>query len=308
MQRHLANAILTMILVCLVAVSCDVTGSGADEEPGTNDMFFKKKSKAVKNVIHETVGADLVRIDSFPGTANTVGAIDMSCEKVIAEGQPPSTTFRKADYGETYESGFLISNIPDRPPLVFQNTDALRFDVWDLVSDSDLRISRKHEGPSLHSEQDSWVGYFVLDAGCLLPDRILIAVRYDDPTAEFSLYTYDISGESFQHIADVGPEFHDPHRYFWIQQLDSDRAMVLFYSNPVREAAEIYHNYYNHFMLFERGKPSGTELLKLGIDTGNVEDWIVEDSLLFIRTIDQRGHSEPRRGQWSLDLSKVLAQ
>ncbi len=306
MLTKLATRALTVCVLCMIAAACDGVGTGEHGNSGTDEMFFKKKAKATRNVIDDSVAAELLQSDQFPEDTGVAGAVSMSCQKVLAEGSPPTTRFLPQTIGEIYESGYLVSNFPGHAPVVFQNTEEMSFDVWKLTSDTDWSIDRKIQGPVLHPEQDSWVGYFVLDAGCLLPGMVLLAVRHDDPTAEFSLYIYDIAGESFSHVADISPEFRDPHRYFWIRHLDSEKALVLFYSQQTRESAEIYHNYYNHIMLFERGNPEGRELLTLGIDTGNVEDWTVDNNKMYLRTVDHRGHSEPRRSQWSLDLSNVL--
>ena len=84
----------------------------------------------------------------------------------------------------------------------------------------------------------------------------------------------------------------------------SNRSSHLF--DRVMASLEIYHNLYNHVVLFSRNQPDGLELLKLGIDTGNVDEWFVQDNVLYLRTLDRRDALNNRIGFWSLDLSNVL--
>ena len=269
-------------------------------------MFFKKRSSRTTNVIDDSLAAKLVRVDDFPAAVGADADLEMSCTKVIAEGEPPALNFIARGDGEIYESGFLIGGLEGSAPFVFQNSPDPGFDVWQLVSDNDWSIARRLHVPQLGESQDEWVDFFALDAGCLLPGRVLLSIRYDDPTAEYALYLYDIEAQSYARVADASPEFQDPHRYFWIRRLGEDRALVLFYSGRTREAPEIYHNYYNHIMLFDRSNPGGRMLLTLGIDTGNVEDWVVVDETIYIKTVDHRGHGAPRRETWSLNISGAL--
>lgn len=75
---------------------------------------------------------------------------------------------------------------------------------------------------------------------------------------------------------------------------------------PLAISADVYHNYYNHILLFSPDHPKGRELLKLGIDVGNVDDWSIQGNTLFLRTIDSRDPAQPRMSAWSLDISNAL--
>jgi hypothetical protein len=59
-------------------------------------------------------------------------------------------------------------------------------------------------------------------------------------------------------------------------------------------------------MLFSPQHPQGLEVIKLGLDDGNVIDWTVIDKTLWLRTRDRRNDELPDGMVWSLDLSSVF--
>ena len=81
---------------------------------------------------------------------------------------------------------------------------------------------------------------------------------------------------------------------------------MLYYSDTKRKSAEIYHNYFNHIVLFNANYPNGLEVLKLGIDDGNVMAWHVSGKTLYLATKDNRDPKHPKLKNWSLDISQAL--
>jgi hypothetical protein len=133
---------------------------------------------------------------------------------------------------------------------------------------------------------------------------VLLSINYYVPRRRDGLFLYDIAQQRFSRLAEVSSY---RNQFFESQRLSPQAAMVLYFTDEKRKSAEIYHNYYNHFHLFTSAHPDGVEVLKLGIDTGNATQWAVSEKKLYLHTRDPRTPEQPREADWSLDLSKLLA-
>lgn len=162
------------------------------------------------------------------------------------------------------------------------------------------------ETGSIHPDQGKWLNYLVLDAACLPDNRLLLAIGYYNPRPAHALVVFDPASAAYSHLRNVEANAQNREKYFEYRPLSAASGLALFYTDMKRESAEIYHNYQNHFLLFSPDFVDGLEVLNIGIDVGNVKHWQVIDKVLFMETFDSRGHQEPRRGFWSLDLSKLI--
>lgn len=86
----------------------------------------------------------------------------------------------------------------------------------------------------------------------------------------------------------------------------ADRALLLYHTGELRLRAEVYVREYDHILVFSPPHPQGLEVLKLGLDDGNVVDWLVAGKTLWLHTQDRRNEKQPGNFFWSLDLSAVL--
>lgn len=269
-------------------------------------MFSRQKNESTENFIHADVAATLQETDRFPQTTAAGSAGGMNCRKVRIQGSGADATFVDDADVQTPDTGYIISGITGRPPVAIMNHIDFRFETWKLAADDNQSVSAPLPFANIHPQQDSWVGFYALDVACLPGNRALVAVAYYNPRVSYALYVYDIAAASFRHLVDVEADIRNPYRFFEIQRPSADTALVLYYTGRTRKAAELYHNYYHHFMLFSPQHTDGVELLRLGIDTGNVTDWTISDGKLYLQTLDGRDAASPKQGSWSLDLSRVL--
>ena len=83
----------------------------------------------------------------------------------------------------------------------------------------------------------------------------------------------------------------------------TNAALVLFHTEELRLKAEVYVRKYDHLMLFSDRFPQGLEVLKLGLDDGNVRRWAMNGPTLWLDTVDLRTN---KTFVWTLDLSQLI--
>ncbi len=286
---------------------------------GIFDMFsfFTKKRPPAPTTVHPALGAQLVKETGFPDTEQSSSNEDfpLRCQKVRVEGR--HVFFDSGPDGlHVDNTGYLVEGKEIDNPLIFiRNSDNLHekdifFEIWAVETKPSYilknRLTFKQFNPEPNPE--TFTSLKVSDIGCLPYRQLLVVIAYSKPRAEFALYRFDIDSLSFALISDLVSRYRQ-NEYFAQKQLDSENAIVIYYTGSTRQAAEIYYNYYNHILLFTPAHPEGIEILKLGIDIGNVDEWIVINKILFLKTRDGRDKTrdnKSRIGYWSLDLSQML--
>ncbi|MBL4631937.1 MAG: hypothetical protein JKY14_12560 [Paraglaciecola sp.] len=224
------------------------------------------------------------------------------------QGTPPIALTTEDGYIETSQSAFVSKSASSAssPIALINNQQNAGFDVWTLESLDSLKPVKIVPTNGLSAQTDNWINYSVVDVACLPEQQLLVAVNYYDPRPKNALYLYDTSNQSFSVFSEVDTSAQDLAKYFEHKDLDSGETMIIYYTETKRKSAEIYHNYFNHIVLFSDAHPQGLEVLKLSIDDGNVVDWAVVDKTLLLHTVDNRQHKDPKTYYWSLDLSELL--
>ncbi len=184
------------------------------------------------------------------------------------------------------------------------------FELWAVDANNNYILKNKLEIEQLHPAPNpkTFSAITVMAVGCLPNRQLLVAFDYSGPYAKSALYRFDIDSLSFEFMYDL-ISCNRQNLYFEQKHLGRECALVIFYSGSTQQAAELSFNYYNHILLFMPPHPEGIEILKLGIDLGNVEEWLVIDKRLFLKTRDGRDSirdKKARIGYWSLDLSRLL--
>jgi hypothetical protein len=267
------------------------------------------KQQATRTTVDPSVGAGLRRASAFPAADVSARALPATCRRVRITGTPPAATLTDDSTAETPERGFVVEGMGGRPPFVFLNrADTTRIEIWNL-SPAPGRGPRELEATLIPpADQAAVAGAFVVDAACLPNHRVLLAVHRYDPRPKPVLYLYDATGRAVTKLADADPDGMDLYRFFRWLPAGPDAALVLYFSGRTRQSAEIYHNFYNHVLLFTPAHPQGLEILKLGIDDGNVREWALADRTLYLKTLDNRDPRKLHEATWTLDLSKLLGK
>ena len=269
-------------------------------------LFGKQKPEPTQTEIHLSVGAKLKPETSFPEPrASKAPASTISCEKLHIQGTRPNAKLASADHIPVREMAVLINGISDSDPVALMNIkDKPGFDFWRV--NKDREITQKLPMPELYFGEGEWVQYYFHDVACLANRQLLIGVAYHTPKPKFALYRFDITTSKLYEIEKAEPHTRNLDQIFEHLAIDGANSLVRYYSDKVRKSAEIYHNYYNHIRLFSTSHPEGLKVLKLGIDQGNIQDWMLRDKTLYLHTQDNRDNTSPKNMFWSLDLSKVL--
>ncbi len=293
------------VFAALLAAAC---GSDGAEGPGSReqDMFslFKKKA-GTETTVHPAVNAALQPLDAWP---DPVSDTDTNpCRKVRVDGDlPDAQLVDDPDRVVMDGLGFVVDGgTPGAPFLIANRRGAPGMDRWPL--DGSGRVSGAAGAlPAFDPAQDQWVNYSAFDMACLPGGRLLIALVYVDQGPEAALYLYDPAADTIDRLGPAEARAHGDRAYFETRQAGPSAMLVLTYADTRREAAEIYHNHYNHLTLYSPAHPGGQPILKLGIDSGNVADWFVRDGVAYLTTIDRRKNSDRQPRYWSLDLAALL--
>jgi hypothetical protein len=231
----------------------------------------------------------------------------MTCKQVEVLGNPPSSLKVETGYVETYEKGFVLQS-PNKSLALLNDPQKPRFDVWTLDEENPLIPPKRISTSELIPESKNWMMFRVINVACLSPQTALVAITYDNPRPEVRLYVYNLFDNKFNLLADAESHGQDSSKYYDHKVLNEKESLVIYYSDTKRQSSEIYHNYYNHILLFSEQYPQGLEIVKLGIDIGNIVDWHVTDKTLFLHTRDNRGKGTAKVNYWSLDLSKLITK
>jgi len=269
--------------------------------------FFNKKDSAVPTTVNASLAAELTKLSHYPASSGqTLSRDTENCIKVKVQGSPLTMLSKEQSYIETSQAAYVWAS-NDNSIALINNPEEGRFDVWALESVKSLKPVNKIQTNDLSEQASKWINYNVVDVLCLPNQTLLVAVNYHDPRPKVALYLYDTSKQSFSLFSEVDANAHDLDNYFDHKRLSDKESIVIYYTDTQRKSAEIYHNYYNNIVLFSERYPQGQEILKLGIDDGNVVDWQVLDKKLLLKTRDNRDHKDPKTFDWSIDLSTLLA-
>ncbi len=286
---------------------------------GIFDMFsfFTKKRPPAPTTVQPALEAELIKEDSLPDSRQSLSIEDLPlrCQEVGVKGKQVFFSSDPAIH-ETPKSGYLVEGKDIQNPFLFVNNSELGpeknvwFELWTVETGKDYTLKNKLEFAQFEPapNPENFYGIKVMGVGCLPNRQLLVVIGYWKPGAAFALYRFDIDRLSFTFIHDL-ISHNLQFEYFVQKQLDRENALALYYSDSRYQAAELYFNYYNLFLLFTPAHPEGIEILKLGIDIGNVDEWKVIDKRLFIEAVDARDSSREKESKisyWSLDLSKLL--
>jgi len=301
--------LVATLLLATVFAGCEPAQSSPG---GDSTMILGLFSKSKKNAstVHADVGAPLVKQAAFPATldappqASYGQAVD-----VEIDGTPPQASFVTQHIDGRTTSGHRIPAAAGQPPVVVANLikDGIpSAEIWELDASGTRFAKRRLD--QFDPAQSKWVGYETNGATALPAHKVLVGLRYTNPRAVVGFYLYDRVANDVRPLGVVEPDWTKgvPFIYADTHQVGPDAALVLFHTDKLLLGAERYANGFDHLMLFSPRHPQGLEVLKLGIDDGNVLRWGLVGKTLWLQTADPRGRGTPVSFTWSLDLSRVL--
>jgi len=270
--------------------------------------FFGKKAVQPATLVAAQVGATLQRQDAVP--ADLPPAVVPSfppCQLAHIRGDPPAARWVPEEIlGET-QHVFLIPAAAGQPALAVLAGagEKLSVQVWELSNDTTARFV-KQRPVLLGPEQASWFRAFPVAVSCLPGRQAAVAVGYNDPRPREALFIYDTASNQFRRMDLIAPDYSTGPPFVSFETLIAapEAMLVIYHTDLMRLGASNYVYQYDHVLLFSPRHPQGLEVLKLGIDDGNVGAWAMQGKTLWLKTADRR--KKPQDFTWSLDLAKVL--
>ena len=278
-----------------------------------SSLFGKNKAPTTINPL---LGAELVKLDRFPSMQpdSTLPDLPMRCRRVTMQGTWPDVEFKDRNPQDFASTAFIVDGSSAGAPLAIVNRVSAtleqpdKVEIWEL--DAGERKFLKQRPIGMDEQDPRWLDFVVADLACLPGDRLAVLFSYRQFAAAKKLFLYDVGNGRFSFITrpTLIPKNLAWGAYMEVRPVDAKSAILFFATDRRRKAAEVYHNYYNHFWLFGPRYPDGIELLKLGIDVGNATEWQVRDQTLYLHTMDTRDLKNTRESAWSLSLNKAFQQ
>ena len=268
--------------------------------------LFGKKKDVTQDVIHPLLKTELQKIEFMPKEPG-IEVTSKDCVKRRLEGSLPNAYLVDVEVYEALDSAFLVKTQGDEGVAFVNNRQSLGVELYRVNNTNTEKVELEDKVDiNLDVKQSEWLSHVVTAAACLTQNQLALAISYWNPRHKHAIYIYDVVSNVFTKLADVETGIPNIERVFEVKRISQDATLLVYYTDKKRKAAEIYHNYYHHIVFFDGANKDGLELIKLGIDTGNVVDWKVIDKKLFLKTMDNRDPKSPRVGYWSLDLSQLI--
>ena len=269
-------------------------------------LFNGKKSAKPKTTVAIEVGAVLQPHDGVPAQLPPpVVLAHPPCTLAHLRGIPPDGQWAPKEMSGETRCVYIIPATAGQPPLAITDDDKEHMQVWELSNDKAARFV-KPRPVNLDAAQASWGGYYAVAAAMLPGNQVALSVGYHAPYAKEALYVYTPATNQYRRIETIEPHMTNgpPFTSFETLAAMPEAILVLFHTGRVRLAPEDYVYQDDHVVLFSPRHPLGLEIVKLGIDDGNVRAWAMQDKTLWLQTQDRR--KKPKDFCWSLDLTKVL--
>ncbi len=304
--RRGVGALAKVMMLALIVAGCqpDLAGDG-----GSTGMFglFKGKVARLPSTVAPELRATLKRETAWPG--GVAAARDTRCAQARVDGTPPQAHFVAPEFDGSTRSALRIAARPGLPPLGIVNLggDIRRPQFWELASDADPKFVRQVP-VTLDPAQDKWVTARAIEAGCLPGPLVALGLAYATDDTFQSVVVYDRATRQVRKLADAVYDASSGHADSLLDTRDAgaDRTLLLFHTGELRLRAEVYLREHDHIVVFSPRHPQGLEVLKLGLDDGNVVDWRLAGTTLWLHTQDRRNEKQPGKFFWSLDLAAVL--
>jgi hypothetical protein len=292
-------------LLCIVLAAC--SKEQVDQKGGRMfGLFNGKKSVKSQTTVAAEVGAVLQSHTAVPAQlpAPIVPAYPV-CKLAYLRGLPPEGQWVPDEVlGETRRV-YIIPAIAGQPPLALTDDDKEHLQVWELSNDQAARFV-KQRPVNLDAAQASWGSYYLVAAAMLPGNQVALSVGYHAPYPKEALYVYSPAINQYRRIERIESDMSSgpPFTSFETIAAAPEAMLVLYHTGLIRIAAENYAYEKDHVLLFSPRHPLGLEILKFGIDDGNVRAWGMQGKSLWLQTQDRR--KKPIDLYWSLDLTKVL--
>lgn len=294
-------ALLGAIVLAVAAGPMDQKGG-----QGMFGLFGGKKTAETATVIAPEIGEPLRTQNAMPQARSTVKQqSDFECKVAEFRGHPPGGEWVTEEVNGETQPVYLIPATAGQPALAILADPQYRMQIWEMSNDKPARFVRQRS-VALDAAQGTWAMYFAIEVACLPGQHVAVAVGYSAPAMKRALYLYAPKSNEFRRVDAIESDKSGPPPFssFETLAISPTAKLVNYRTGVVRLGAENYVYQHNHILLFSPIHPKGLEVVKLGLDDGNLREWTMQGKTLWLRTHDRR--KQPKDFIWSLDLHRVL--
>lgn len=268
-------------------------------------LFGGGKSAETASVIAPQLAALMQKQSKMPQISPASQGGDAECRIAQLRGHAPTGEWVPEAIPEQTQPVYVVPAAAGQPALAILADAEFHLQVWELSSDKQARFVKRRP-VKLEAAQEAWGMYFPLAVACLPGRQAAVAVGYTAPMMKRALYLYAADSNQFRRIDSIESDMSGPPPFssFETLAISSNAKLVNYRTGVIRLGAENYVYRYNHILLFSPSHPQGLELIKLGLDDGNLREWAMQGKTLWLRTQDKR--KQPQDFVWSLDLQRVL--
>lgn len=267
-------------------------------------LFGGGKSAEAASVIAAELGAQLQKQTKMPqGSASASQGSDFECRIVQLRGHAPAGEWVPEVIPEETQPVYVVPATAGQPALAILSDSDFHLQVWELSSDKRSRFIKRRP-VLLDTAQEGWGMYFPIQVACLPGRQVAVAVGYTAPMIKRALYLYATASNQFRRIDSIESDMWGSPGSFETLAVSASAKLVNYRTGAIRLGAENYVYRYDHILLFSATHPQGLEVIKLGLDDGNLLEWAMQGKTLWLRTHDKR--KQPQQFVWSLDLQRVL--
>jgi hypothetical protein len=294
------------IILSLVVIT--ILG-GCNGESGLSNMFGLFK-KVRKSVVARELGVELQNHEGLPEIPVQRSAAYPAVEIKYIRGTPADPSwddkFVEGESQVVYVVPASLSGVALAFVAGFETRNI--FEVWEISKDSQPKFIKKRTVQA-DPKQSSWVLGFPQTVTTLPSKQILLAIKYHDPQPKTGLYHYDPTTNIFTKIDVIEPDAdltRLPFVNFEVLQSSPETMLIFYHTDAIYQGLNKKDVYgYEHVRFFSAKYPQGFEILKLGLDDGNIDAWGMKDKNLWLKTSDRR-NKDPKAFIWSLNLEKLF--
>jgi hypothetical protein len=271
-------------------------------------FFRRKMGEAAFTSIAAEVGGVLQAQHAMPpNLCKEEAATQPECNVLHLRGDPPIGEWSdEAVYAET-RSVFVVPAAYGQPKIaILSDAHCHNIRLWELSTDTPPRFLRERPAQLCLPNGPPHM-CFPLAASFLPGGNVALEIAYTDPAMRGALYLYSPGTNEFHRIDQVQAACsarRGPHNEVETLMAASDAKLVICRNGLIRLRAEVYCTRHNHILLFSPRYPQGLEVIRLGLDDGNLGEYAMQGTTLWMNTHDIR--NPPKDYIWSLDLHRVL--
>jgi len=270
-------------------------------------MLFGLFGKKYSSTVNPQVGSALQRETAAPASVPAPPAPAYApVRRVAVSGKPPAGTLAAQPSTARAPVEAHVLNGPPAVAVVNTFGDDRHVSLWQLDARDPTRFERPRTA-TFEPDQAKWVMSSASEVIALPAGRVMIQLSYHRPQATQGLYVYDPVADRMVSRGRIEPDWSKgaPFTYLSSLQLRPDALLVMHHTDSERLGAQRYVNHFDHLVLYSPRFPDGLEVATVGLDDGNVRQWGLAGTTLWLHTVDERVQP-PRTTVLSLDLGRVL--